>query len=273
VEVTGWPARGRISLGQVAVVAVLLILAGLGWLVTGARMAGMDAGPWADPGAFGFYVTVWVVMMAAMMLPSAAPMVVAHTVVQRRRRSLRGLGEWGRTAAFVGGYLLAWTAFGVVAYALFEAARSLDVGALDWDRGGPYAAAAVLTLAAVYQLTPLKDACLARCRSPFAFLAGAWRPGRLGDLRMGAEHGAWCIGCCWALMVALFALGLMSLAWMAFIAALIAAEKLLPWGRAGNRAIALILIALAVWVVLAPDSVPGVPAPDAMDMHMPAMGG
>jgi len=255
-------------------VAAAVVAASLAaWLLVVVRMEGMDDGPGTDLGGAGWYLGIWVTMMAAMMLPSAAPMVVAHMVVQRRRRSLHGVGEWGRTATFVGGYLLAWTAFGVVAYALFEAARSLDVGALDWDRGGPYAAAAVLTLAAVYQLTPLKDACLARCRSPFAFLAGAWRPGRLGDLRMGAEHGAWCIGCCWALMVALFALGLMSLAWMAFIAALIAAEKLLPWGRAGNRAIALILIALAVWVVLAPDSVPGVPAPDAMDMHMPAMGG
>ena len=99
-------------------------------------------------------------------------------------------------------------------------------------------------MAAIYQLTPLKDVCLRHCRSPFAFLMQHWHAGRLGSLRMGIVHGGWCIGCCWALMAALFALGVMSLGWMAFIAALIAIEKLLPWKALANRGIAVLLLAL-----------------------------
>ena len=98
-------------------------------------------------------------------------------------------------------------------------------------RAGRWAAGGVLAVAALYELTPLKDVCLAKCRSPLGFLLGSWRDGHPGALEMGARHGAWCVGCCWALMASLFALGVMSLAWMAFVAALIALEKTLPWGR------------------------------------------
>jgi predicted metal-binding membrane protein len=213
-------------------------------------MIGMDEGPGTDPGSLGFYVPLWVVMMAAMMLPSAAPMVAVHSAVERRRRDTAGGVRRGGSPAFAGGYLLAWTAFGIVAYALFELVRSLDVEALRWSQGGRYVAAAVIAAAAVYQLTALKDLCLAKCRSPLAFVVGSWRDGRLGALRMGAEQGAWCVGCCWALMATLFALGLMSIAWMAVIAALVALEKLLPWERVANRGVALVLAALALWVLL-----------------------
>ena len=122
----------------------------------------------------------------------------------------------------------------------------------------------MIAAAAVYQLTPLKDVCLAKCRSPLAFVVGSWRGGRVGAARMGVEHGAWCVGCCWALMATLFALGLMSLAWTVVIAALIALEKLLPWERGANRGVALLLIALALGVALAPDQVPGLTFPDQM---------
>ena len=116
-------------------------------------------------------------------------------------------------------------------------------------------------MAAVYQLTPLKDVCLRHCRSPFMFLMKHWRPGRLGALRMGVIHGGWCVGCCWALMAALFALGVMSLGWMAFIAALIAIEKLLPWRALANRGIAVLLLVLGLGVAFAPESVPGLTLP------------
>ena len=99
---------------------------------------------------------------------------------------------------------------------------------LAWDSAGRWVAGATLLAAAVYELTPLKDVCLGKCRSPLGFLLGAWRDGRAGALQMGAKHGAWCVGCCWALMASLFALGVMSIAWMAFVAALIAAEKIAP---------------------------------------------
>jgi predicted metal-binding membrane protein len=242
-------------------VVALLVVATLAWLLTNERMVGMDEGPGTDPGSLGFYVSVWIVMMAAMMLPSAASMVITYSTVQRRKRDLGRAAERGGTAAFVGGYLAVWTAFGIVAYALFELVRSLDVDTLAWSRNGPYAAAAVIAIAAVYQLTPLKDVCLARCRSPLGFVVGSWGDGRVGAIRMGIKHGAWCVGCCWALMATLFALGLMSIVWMAVIAALIALERLLPWKSVANRGIAVLLVALALCVALAPERVPGLTLP------------
>jgi predicted metal-binding membrane protein len=245
-------------------VAVLLGLALVGWLVTDQRMAGMDAGPGTDPGTLGFYVGVWVVMMAAMMFPSIAPMVIAYSRIQRSRRE-RGKAHSGpvSVALFVGGYLVSWTAFGLAAYGLLELVRSLSIDALSWDEGGPYVAGAVILAAAVYQLTPAKDVCLRKCRGPLDFVLGYWKPGYAGALRMGVEHGAWCVGCCWGLMAALFALGVMSLGWMAFVAALIALEKLLPWRVVANRGVAIVLVMLGLGVAFAPDDVPGLTLPDS----------
>jgi predicted metal-binding membrane protein len=135
-------------------------------------------------------------------------------------------------------------------------------------------AGGVILAAALYQLTPLKDACLSRCRSPLDFLTERWRDGVGGALRLGLEHRAWCVGCCWALMAALFALGVMSVAWMALIVALIAAEKLLPWKAAANRGIAVLLVILGLAVALVPERVPGLAisdSPGAMQA-MEAMG-
>ena len=124
-----------------------------------------------------------------------------------------------------------WTIAGLAAYATFKLGQLLLGDELAWDAAGRWLAGAVLILAAAYELTPFKDVCLGKCRSPLAFLLGSWRSGTRGALHMGAQHGAWCVGCCWALMASLFALGVMSLAWMAFIAALIALEKTLPFRR------------------------------------------
>jgi predicted metal-binding membrane protein len=253
---------------RLVLVALLLALAVVGWLVTDDRMAGMDAGPGTDPGALGFYVGVWVVMMAAMMFPSIAPMVVAYSRIQRKRRE-QGKAHSGPVAVglFVGGYLVSWTAFGLAAYGLLELGRSLSIDALAWDEAGPYVAGGVIFAAAVYQLTPAKDVCLRKCRGPLAFVLGYWKPGYAGALRMGVEHGAWCVGCCWALMAALFALGVMSVGWMAFVAALIALEKLLPWKAVANRGVAIVLAVLAIGVAFAPESVPGLTLPDSAQAH------
>lgn len=251
---------GAAPAAQVALVGALLALTVLAWLVTDRRMAGMDAGPGTDPGTLGFYVSAWVVMMAAMMFPSIAPMVLTYRTIQSRRR--QSGGRVVPTAMFVAGYLLVWTAFGLAAYALLAGMRWLSIGTLSWSRGGRYVAGAVILAAAVYQLTPAKDACLRHCRGPLRFVLESWRDGRLGALVMGAEHGAWCVGCCWALMAALFALGVMSVGWMVFVAALIAAEKLLPWKALANRAIAVLLALLGLGVALAPDRVPGLTLPD-----------
>jgi predicted metal-binding membrane protein len=248
---------------QVGVFASLLGLAVLAWLLTHERMLGMDAGPGTDPGGLGFYVVSWVVMMSAMMFPSIAPMVLAFGFVQRRRRDRGSVNRAVSSWVFVGGYLLTWTAFGLLAYGLYVGVRSLSIPELSWHRGGPYLAGGVLLAAAIYQLTPVKDACLRRCRGPLDFVLTHWRDGPAGALRMGVVHGAWCVGCCWGLMAALFALGVMSLTWMVAIAGLIAIEKLLPWRELANRLVAVTLVALAVGVSLAPRHVPGLTLPDS----------
>ena len=256
--------RLRVEPPLFGLIALLLVLAVIGWLVTDERMAGMDAGPGSDPGALGFYVGVWVVMMAAMMFPSIWPMVVAFARIQRGRRE-QGKACSGplAVALFVGGYLASWTAFGLAAYGLLELGGSLSIDALAWDSAGPYVAGGVILAAAAYQLTPAKDVCLRKCRGPLDFVLGYWKAGYRGALRMGVEHGAWCVGCCWALMAALFALGIMSVGWMAFVAALIATEKLLRWKAIANRGIAVLLSVLAVGVAFAPENVPGLTLPDS----------
>jgi predicted metal-binding membrane protein len=248
---------------QLGLIFGLLLLAAVAWAMTGDRMAGMDAGPGTDLGGLGFWVTAWIVMMAAMMFPSIAPMVVMYARIEEGKRQKGRPAEAGATALFVGGYLLTWAAAGLIGYAIIEGGRALDLGFLAWDSGGPYLAGAVIIAAAIYQLTPLKDACLRRCRSPMMFLLTAWRPGRIGALRMGMEHGAWCVGCCWGLMAALFALGVMSIGWMVMVAALIAAEKLLPWKAVANRSVAALLIVLGLGVAFAAGDVPGLTVPDS----------
>ena len=249
--------RHGFTVGQVALLGVLLVLAGVAWLVTNARMGAMAPMPAMELGGLGFYLTVWVVMMAAMMFPSVAPTVLMYDRLRERNRE-RGKGaEPDATALFVAGYLCVWTAAGVGAYGLFDLVRSFDLAFLAWDESGRYVTGAVIVAAAVYQMTPLKQACLIKCRSPMMFLAVHWRHGRTGAVELGVRHGAWCLGCCWALMAALFAVGVMSLGWMALIAALIAAEKLLPWPAAARTTVAVLLLALGLAVVFAPAAVPG----------------
>jgi predicted metal-binding membrane protein len=259
---------------QVGLVGLLLVLAAIAWVATDNQMRGMDAGPGTDPGALGFFLGVWVVMMAAMMFPSIAPMVVMHVRIQEGRRERGRPVAVGATALFVAGYLIIWAAAGLAGYGLFQLGKELTGDVFAWDNAGPYLAGGVILMAAVYQLTPLKDVCLRHCRSPFMFLMTHWRPGRVGALRMGLAHGGWCVGCCWALMAALFALGVMSIGWMAFIAALIATEKLLPWKALANRGIAVLLLVLGLGVAVTPASVPGLTLPDSPEAMraMDAMG-
>jgi predicted metal-binding integral membrane protein DUF2182 len=134
------------------------------------------------------------------------------------------------------------------------------LGALGWFLG-VWVAGATLLVAALYELTPLKDVCLGKCRSPLGFLLGPWRDGPSGALRMGAKHGAWCVGCCWALMASLFALGVMSVAWMAFVAGLIAVEKTVPWRRTATYGTAALLLTLGVLLLTAPGAIPGLTLP------------
>jgi predicted metal-binding membrane protein len=256
---------------DLALVASVVVLAGGAWVLTGERMAGMDAGPGTDLGGLGWFAGIWVTMMAAMMLPSLAPIAFGYARIEERRRGRGRTVLAGATAVFVAGYLLAWATAGLVGYMIVEGVRELDPGFLAWDELGPYVAGAVILGAALYQLSSLKDGCLSQCRSP-AMLLQHSRPGPLGALRTGFEHGGFCIGCCWALMAALVAVGVMNVAWMAVIAALIAAEKLLPWRAIANRGIAGLLVVLAVAIAFVPADVPALTVPGSPEA-MEAMDG
>lgn len=238
-------------------VAVLLALAAVSWVASAGQMSGMDMGRWTDPGPLGFFLTTWVVMLAAMMFPSVAPMIIAYAKVQRHRRESGRYAPQGSTAVFVAGYLISWTIFGLTAYGLYTVVTLLIPGFFSSDPGGHYLAAGVIFAAAIYQFTPAKNIALMKCRTPLDFILHRPRYGYFGALRLGVEHGTWCVACCWALMVALFALGAMSLGWMALVGAFIALEKMLPWNRLANRSVAIALAVIAVGVALAPGMVSG----------------
>src|SRR5919205_2074318 len=158
-------ARTRLGL-----VAALFVVAGIGWVWTAYEMGGMDAGPWTALGALGWFLGVWVVMMAAMMFPSVAPTVALYSRMTRRRAPLAPL-------VLAAGYLLTWTVAGLFAYGVFALGRAVLGDALAWDAAGRWAAGGTLVVAAAYELTPLKDVCLTKCRSPLGFLVGSWRDG------------------------------------------------------------------------------------------------
>jgi predicted metal-binding membrane protein len=250
------------SRSQLGLVALLFALAAIGWWSTTDRMDGMDEGPWTGLGTLGWFLGVWAVMMAAMMLPSVAPTVALYARMTSERRPLLA---W----IFASGYLVVWAGVGALAFAIARGGGSAVGDVLAWDRGRRWIAGATLLVAAAYELTPLKAVCLDKCRSPLGFLLGSWRDGSAGALRMGARHGTWCVGCCWALMASLFALGVMSIAWMAFVAGLIALEKLLPWRRAATWGTAAILLVLGVLLLTSPGTVPALVIPG--DDSMPRM--
>jgi predicted metal-binding membrane protein len=249
-------AAVRVRLG---LVAALFALAAVGWWWTVRQMRGMDQGPWTAPGTLAWFLGIWVVMMAAMMFPSVAPTVALYSRMTRRRSPLAPL-------VFAAGYLVTWAAAGLLAFTLAAIVGRAAGDVLAWDRAGRWAAGVTLLVAAGYELSPLKDVCLGKCRSPLGFLLGGWRDGRWGALRMGARHGAWCVGCCWALMASLFALGVMSVAWMAFVAGLIALEKTLPWRRVATYGTAALLLVLGVLLFAAPHAIPGLTVPGSDQM-------
>jgi predicted metal-binding membrane protein len=178
---------------------------------------------------------------------------------EKERRGLEYVPTW----VFALSYLAVWTVFGLAAYALYRGISSLHIGYLDWSREGPYVAGGLVVLAGLYELTPLKEICLRHCRSPMHFVVGGWRDGAGGALRMGVEHGAYCLGCCWGLMLVLFAVGVMSILWMAIIAMLIFAQKVLPYGAKLSRVFAVAFVAFGIWIAASPGSVPGLTQPPA----------
>lgn len=207
--------------------------------MAGMAMGGMSAAGWSFSSAVVF-VAIWTVMMAAMMLPAAAPMIMIFASAQARRGQAPFVPVW----IFTGGYLLVWLTAGVAA----ETASHL--GAIERGAWAPFALGIILIMAGVYQFTPIKRVCLRHCRSPFAFVAMHWRDGRLGAVEMGVLHGVFCLGCCWALFAVLAAAGVMSLAWMLALTLVVFAEKVFPWAHFTSYTIgvALVVLGLAVSV-------------------------
>ncbi len=240
---------------RVVVLGGLALIAGLSWLYlaklasgTGpaAGMASPRMEAWTPSSVLLLFV-MWAVMMAAMMVPSAAPMVLIFASVHRKRR------EQGRpsvpTAFFVFGYLIVWTAYSAVAtlaqWGLHSAALlSPTMVSTSAALGG-----GLLVAAGVFQWTPLKDACLTACRSPMAFLMRDWREGTRGALVMGLRHGSYCVGCCWAIMALLFVAGVMNLVWVAALAAFVLIEKAAPAGVWVGRVAGIVLVGWGLWLL------------------------
>lgn len=201
------------------------------------------------------FLAIWVAMMAAMMFPAAAPMILVYARLQSGRKSAGK--PYVPTAFFVGSYLLVWAAAGALAFA-----GALGVGALA-DRvpwlhdNGPRLAGGVLILAGLYQLTPLKARCLRQCRTPLSFVINHWRDGRGGALVMGLQHGAFCFGCCWLLFVLLFPLGVMNLAAMGVLTVIIFAEKSTAFGMRIAQGLGVALVAYGIAVTMLPWLLPG----------------
>ena len=244
---------------RAVVLAGLLAVSVVAWLyllhvaheMGGAEMAAMPGmvmtEPWSGRDA-ALTFAMWTVMMVGMMLPSAAPMTLLVAAINGKRAAAGTPAA--PTAIFVAGYLAAWTAFAAAAALAQWALQRRALIAADTLAAVPLLGGALLIAAGLYQLTPLKYACLSRCRSPLSFILGEWREGRRGAFVMGLRHGAFCVGCCWALMALLFAVGVMNLLWVAVIAAFVLVEKVVPAGRVLSVAAGALLIGGGVWVAV-----------------------
>lgn len=258
-------AEGRVAPGSPPlarargwILASLLTLAAAAWVVliwqaSSTDVHGMENMLTVDMGA-ALFLAIWVAMMIAMMFPTSAPMVMAFAKVQqgKQRRGRPYVPTW----VFVSSYLAIWTAFGALAYAATLGATELaDESMWVMDNAGRIGGG-VLILAGLYQLSPLKNVCLSKCRAPTTFILTSWRAGYGGALRMGFEHGLYCLGCCWLFFVIVFPLGMMNLAVLAALVLLIFAEKSLPFGHQARQLAAAALVAYGALVVVIPDALP-----------------
>jgi predicted metal-binding membrane protein len=211
-------------------------------------MAAMAPAAWT-PGYAALMLSMWWIMMMAMMLPSATPMILLFAIVNRRQRE-KG-APYVPTGIFAAGYLLVWGAFSVVAVAAQWGLERTGLLSSTMASTSVILGAGLLIAAGAYQLSPLKHACLRHCRSPLFFIAHHWRPGELGALRMGIEHGAFCAGCCWFLMALLFYGGIMNLYWIIGLALFVLLEKTVPAGHWLGRIAGVLLIAWGGALLLA----------------------
>ncbi len=247
---------------RAVIAAGLAVIAGLSWLwlielasdmaMPGLTMNAVLAAapaPWA---ALDFLLTaiMWAVMMVAMMLPSAAPMILIYGLARRRQTAKGRGGDYASNGAFALGYLVVWIGFGVAATALQWGLEQAALLSPSMTSASPWLGGGLLIAAGLYQFTPLKQACLVNCRTPFEFLSRHWRPGAGGAFAMGLHHGTYCLGCCWVLMALLFVLGVMNLAWVGALAAFVLLEKLIPRGALLGRLAGAVLIAWGIAVIV-----------------------
>ena len=245
----------RYDRAPLLVLLVLLPLVSWMWIVVMARdmygpmtaaSAWMMTATWDVPHLLLLW-GMWAVMMAGMMLPSASPMLLLYGVVARRSAQATAAHHIYALAA---GYLMVWTVFSLGATALQRGLAALLLVSPMMEPTNPAVGATLLFLAGVYQLTPFKHACLRTCQSPLGFLMSRWRTGFSGAFGMGLEHGAYCVGCCWALMLLLFAGGVMNLTVIAALTAFVAFEKLAPFGMHSARISGVFLMAAGLWMLV-----------------------
>jgi predicted metal-binding membrane protein len=242
----------------------LVLLALLGWVVTIDQARGMGVGPGTMGLALPAFIALWVVMMSAMMFPSVAPIAImwSRAIVAKSTGAQR---TW-RIATFIAGYLVAWAGYGVVAFAALLATQRLVEEAPD---AAHWLGVAIFVVAGLYQLTPMKDACLRHCRSPMmSFLHYASFTGRTRDFRVGLHHGLYCVGCCWGLMLVLIAVGVMNIPAMILLAVVIFLEKLWRRGPVLTRLVGVAFLVIAVTAAFNPSLLPALQPANAMDQGM-----
>ncbi|MCG6951188.1 MAG: DUF2182 domain-containing protein [Betaproteobacteria bacterium] len=244
--------RDRLTVGGALAVLTLLawgytIYLGQAMDMSGGDMAMPQMQAWS-PGMFVFMFVMWAVMMVAMMLPSAAPMILTFAAVQRRRQAQGG--AFVPTGVFIAGYLIVWSAFSLIATSAQYGLERAALVSPMMGKAAPWLGAVLLIAAGLFQFAPLKNVCLDKCRTPLGFIMTEWRDGTRGALIMGLRHGAFCAGCCWALMALLFVGGVMNLLWVAFLALFVLIEKVVPAGGWLGRAGGVLLIAWGVWIIV-----------------------
>ncbi len=245
---------GRLDRVVPLTVSAVLLLAAVAWLTLVLQAGALPMSPaghgMPSGGDAAAFLASWAVMMAAMMLPSAAPMIGLYAGMHRNSARREGaVPPW----VFTSVYLAVWTMVGVPVYLVTVAVATLAEQSTSAAAALPYAVAAVLLGAGAYQLSPLKRTCLRACRSPLSFLMAGWRPGRMGTVRLALAHAAYCVGCCWALMAVLVAAGAMGVRWVLLVAALVLMEKVMPAGELTARVGGAALVLLGILVVANPD--------------------
>lgn len=250
-QITTYPMARERNL----ILGSLLVLAAASWALLAWQRAVTDNEMWLTMGMEApLFMATWVVMMVAMMFPTAAPMIFTFARVhgEKRRRGQPFVPSF----VFVSSYLAVWVVFGVLAYGAAVGAERLAEQSMWLMDNAVRIAGGVLILAGLYQLSPLKRACLTKCRTPMSFILGSWRDGYAGSFRMGLEHGVYCLGCCWLLMVLLFPLGVMNVAAMALVTLAMFAEQSTPFGRGVAGVVALGLAVYGMVVLIVPRVLP-----------------